>query len=168
MTLVLPQVSPQDLSDGKSECDVPINDDSSESHFTTFSNHLFDSNDDFSSDDESLSEEEIQKDEFKIFSNPLYDLDDELNHYWRNSSNQKDLRCSFQVTGIDELLFSQDEMDLVFDDSIPPGIDDDDDSEGDILFIEPVATMENNIKELNEDESFDPGGGWKCCFKPNV
>ncbi|GKG14438.1 hypothetical protein Tco_0354038, partial [Tanacetum coccineum] len=44
-----------DLSDGESECDVPINDDSPESHFTTFSNPLFDSNDDFSSDDESLS-----------------------------------------------------------------------------------------------------------------
>ncbi|GJY47983.1 hypothetical protein Tco_0437939 [Tanacetum coccineum] len=61
-------------------CDVPINDESPESHFTTFSNPLFDSNDDFSSDDESLSEEEIQKDEFKYFSNPLYDLDDENYH----------------------------------------------------------------------------------------
>ncbi|GJU66939.1 hypothetical protein Tco_1253198 [Tanacetum coccineum] len=60
-----------DLSDGESECDVPINDDSPESHFSTFDNPLFDSNDDFSSDDESLSEEEIQKDEFKYFSNPL-------------------------------------------------------------------------------------------------
>ncbi|GJU46412.1 hypothetical protein Tco_1203678 [Tanacetum coccineum] len=51
-----------DLSDGESECDVPINDDSSESHFTTFSNLLFDSNDDFSSDDESIyPKEEIQK-----------------------------------------------------------------------------------------------------------
>ncbi|GKF21408.1 hypothetical protein Tco_0070046, partial [Tanacetum coccineum] len=67
-----------DLSDGESECDVPINDDSPESHFTTFSNPLFDSNDDFSSNDESLSEEEIQKDEFKYFSNPIYDLDDEI------------------------------------------------------------------------------------------
>ncbi|GJW07444.1 hypothetical protein Tco_1569867 [Tanacetum coccineum] len=63
-----------DLSDGESECDVPINDDSPESHFSTFDNPLFDSNDDFSSDDESLSEEEIQKDEFKYFSNPLYIL----------------------------------------------------------------------------------------------
>ncbi|GJZ28097.1 hypothetical protein Tco_0572744 [Tanacetum coccineum] len=63
--------------------------------------------------------------------------------------------------------FSQDEMDLVFDDLIPPGIDDDDDSEGDILFVEPVATMENNIEELNEDESFDPGGGGNVVL-PNV
>ncbi|GKA03860.1 hypothetical protein Tco_0676641 [Tanacetum coccineum] len=41
-----------DLSDGESKCDVPINDDSPESHFSTFDNPLFDSNDDFSSDDE--------------------------------------------------------------------------------------------------------------------
>ncbi|GKG25088.1 hypothetical protein Tco_0395716, partial [Tanacetum coccineum] len=27
-----------DLSDGESECDVPINDDSPESHFSTFDN----------------------------------------------------------------------------------------------------------------------------------
>ncbi|GJZ14249.1 reverse transcriptase domain-containing protein [Tanacetum coccineum] len=70
-----------DLSDGESECDVPINDDSPESHFSTFDNPLFDSNDDFSSDDESLSEEEIQKDEFKYFSNHLLqNLVDEINH----------------------------------------------------------------------------------------
>ncbi|GKC06981.1 ribonuclease H-like domain-containing protein [Tanacetum coccineum] len=80
-----------DLSDGESECDVPINDDSPESHFTTFSNPLFDSNDDFSSDDESLSEEEIQKDEFKYFSNPLYDLDDEIITNEKIIPNQKDL-----------------------------------------------------------------------------
>ncbi|GJW41766.1 putative reverse transcriptase domain-containing protein [Tanacetum coccineum] len=83
--------------------------------------------------------------------------------------------------------FSQDVKDLVFDDSIPSGIDDDDDSGGDILpleellddvlfllpkrdnftFVEPVATMENNIEELNEDESFDPGGGGNVVL-PNV
>ncbi|GJZ45586.1 hypothetical protein Tco_0593182 [Tanacetum coccineum] len=67
-----------DLSDGENECDVPINDDSPKSHFSTFDNPLFDSNNDFSSDDESLSEEEIPKEEFKFFSNPLYDIDDEI------------------------------------------------------------------------------------------
>ncbi|GJY74068.1 hypothetical protein Tco_0478499 [Tanacetum coccineum] len=80
-----------DLSDGESECDVPINDDSPESHFSTFDNPLFDSNDDFSSDDESLSEEDIQKDEFKYFSNPLYDLDDEIITNEKILPNQKDL-----------------------------------------------------------------------------
>ncbi|GKD24247.1 hypothetical protein Tco_1230461, partial [Tanacetum coccineum] len=44
-----------------------------------------------SRDDESLSEEEIQKDEFKYFSNPLYDLDDEIITNEKILPNQKDL-----------------------------------------------------------------------------
>ncbi|GJV17439.1 hypothetical protein Tco_1362762 [Tanacetum coccineum] len=44
----------------------------------TFSNPLFDSNDDFtSSDDESLSDEDVLEDNFKIYSNPLFEFDDE-------------------------------------------------------------------------------------------
>ncbi|GKC40918.1 hypothetical protein Tco_1053302 [Tanacetum coccineum] len=102
-----------DLSDGESECDVPINDDSPESHFTTFSNPLFDSNDDFSSDDESLSEEEIQKDEFKYFSNPLYDLDDEIITNEKILPNQKDLDVVIPIPpGIDERCFNA-ESDLL-------------------------------------------------------
>ncbi|GJV83301.1 putative ribonuclease H-like domain-containing protein [Tanacetum coccineum] len=66
-----------DLSDGESECDVPVGDESS-STFTTFSNPLFDSNDDFTfSDDESLSDEDVPKEKFKIYSNPLFD-DEEI------------------------------------------------------------------------------------------
>nr|GEW08935.1 hypothetical protein [Tanacetum cinerariifolium] len=54
----------EDLSG--SECDVLACDD-----FTTFSNLLFDADDDFSSsDDESFSNEDIAK---KIYSNPLFD-----------------------------------------------------------------------------------------------
>ncbi|GKA53951.1 hypothetical protein Tco_0752900 [Tanacetum coccineum] len=53
-----PKLTPsesEDLSDIESECDMPVCDD-----FMTFSNPLFDSNDDFtSSDDESLSDEDI-------------------------------------------------------------------------------------------------------------
>nr|GEW78242.1 hypothetical protein [Tanacetum cinerariifolium] len=65
-------------SDDENECDVPVKDESS-SVFTTFSNPLFNDNDDFtSSDDESLSEEEIQIEEFKVYSNPLFN-DDEIN-----------------------------------------------------------------------------------------
>ncbi|GJY46320.1 hypothetical protein Tco_0435383 [Tanacetum coccineum] len=44
----------------------------------TFSNPLFDSNDDFtSSDDESLPDEDVSKDNVKIYSNPLFEFDDE-------------------------------------------------------------------------------------------
>nr|GEZ71473.1 hypothetical protein [Tanacetum cinerariifolium] len=62
--LVLSPSESEDLSD--SECDVPACD-----HFTTFSNLLFDADDNFfSSDDESYSNEDISK---KIYSNPLFD-----------------------------------------------------------------------------------------------
>ncbi|GJR49681.1 hypothetical protein Tco_1400202 [Tanacetum coccineum] len=66
---------------------------------------------------------------------------------------------------------------LVPEDLIPPGIESDFDSEGDIVFldnllnddpipeyerftfdIEPDAPVINNFDELNEDECFDPGG----------
>nr|GEU80715.1 hypothetical protein [Tanacetum cinerariifolium] len=44
----------------------------------TFSNLLFNSNDDFtSSDDESLSDEDVSEDNFKIYPNPLFKFDDE-------------------------------------------------------------------------------------------
>nr|GEV05231.1 hypothetical protein [Tanacetum cinerariifolium] len=54
-------------SDNESECDVPVCD-----NFTTFSNLLFDFDVDFSScDDESFSVEEVPKENFKIYSNPI-------------------------------------------------------------------------------------------------
>ncbi|GJY64372.1 hypothetical protein Tco_0465832 [Tanacetum coccineum] len=44
----------------------------------TFSNPLFNSNDDFtSSDDESLSDEDVPEDNVKTYSNPLFEFDDE-------------------------------------------------------------------------------------------
>nr|GEW33457.1 hypothetical protein [Tanacetum cinerariifolium] len=64
-------------SEDETECDVPDKEDSS-SVFMTFSNPLFDNNDDLtSSDDESLFEE-VPIEEFKVYSNPLFD-DDEIN-----------------------------------------------------------------------------------------
>ncbi|GJZ46508.1 hypothetical protein Tco_0594104 [Tanacetum coccineum] len=74
----------------------------------------------------------------------------------------------------------------VSEDSIPPGIESDFDSEGDIIFlndllnddpnpeyerftfdIEPDAPMINNFDELNEDKCFDPRGG-EIVFFLNV
>ncbi|GJY07058.1 hypothetical protein Tco_0374112 [Tanacetum coccineum] len=44
----------------------------------TFSNLIFESNDDFtSSDDESLSDKDVPEDNMKIYSNPLFEFDDE-------------------------------------------------------------------------------------------
>nr|GEV31303.1 hypothetical protein [Tanacetum cinerariifolium] len=56
----------EDSSNIESECDVPVCDD-----FTTFSNSLFDADDNFSSsDDESFFDENVLK---GIYSNPLFD-----------------------------------------------------------------------------------------------
>ncbi|GJS62076.1 hypothetical protein Tco_0656860 [Tanacetum coccineum] len=73
----------EDLSDNESECDVPVCDDFSlinvyEEKTVTFSNPLFNSIDDFtSSDDESLSDEDVPEDNVKIYSNRFFEFDDE-------------------------------------------------------------------------------------------
>ncbi|GKC43909.1 hypothetical protein Tco_1061631, partial [Tanacetum coccineum] len=60
----------EDFFDNESECDMPVCDD-----FTTFSNPLFDSNDDFnSSDDESLSDGDIDPHYFNADSNLIESL----------------------------------------------------------------------------------------------
>nr|GEY67020.1 hypothetical protein [Tanacetum cinerariifolium] len=65
-------------SEDESKCDMPAKDDSSPA-FTTFSNPLFNNNDNLdSSDNESLPEDHVLTEEFKVYSNPLFD-DDESN-----------------------------------------------------------------------------------------
>nr|GFB51619.1 hypothetical protein [Tanacetum cinerariifolium] len=60
------------------ECDMPAKDVCSPV-FTPFSNPLFKDNDDLdSSDDESLLNEDVPAEEFKIYSNPIFD-EDEIN-----------------------------------------------------------------------------------------
>ncbi|GKF74809.1 hypothetical protein Tco_0224253 [Tanacetum coccineum] len=61
-------------SDNESECDMPVNDESSPI-FTTFSNPLFDSDDDFSSnDDNSISDEDIEPHHFNVESDLIESL----------------------------------------------------------------------------------------------
>ncbi|GKC67425.1 hypothetical protein Tco_1100023 [Tanacetum coccineum] len=66
-----------------SDCHLPLCNDFSpinvsEKKSVTFSKPFFDSNDDFtSSDDESLSDEDVSKNNVKIYSNPLFKFDDE-------------------------------------------------------------------------------------------
>ncbi|GJU01308.1 hypothetical protein Tco_1111646 [Tanacetum coccineum] len=73
----------EDTSKSDSDCDLSLCDDFSpinvyKEKSVTFSNPLFDSNDDFtSSDDESLSDEDVPEDNMKIYSNPLFEFDDE-------------------------------------------------------------------------------------------
>ncbi|GJS52783.1 hypothetical protein Tco_0626145 [Tanacetum coccineum] len=80
--------------------------------------------------------------------------------------------------GDSDFLIEEVDTFLVPEDSIPPGIENDLDSEGDIVLlddllnddpiseyerftfdIEPNAPMINNFDELNEDKCFDPWGG---------
>ncbi|GJW74694.1 hypothetical protein Tco_0134064 [Tanacetum coccineum] len=73
----------EDTSESDSDCDLPSCDDFSpiniyEEKSMSFSNPLFESNDDFtSSDDESLSDKDVPEDNVKIYSNPLFEFDDE-------------------------------------------------------------------------------------------
>ncbi|GKD29173.1 hypothetical protein Tco_1239951 [Tanacetum coccineum] len=115
----------EDASDGV--CDLPVCDDFPKSHLFTFSNPLFDIDDDCtSSDDESFSEEDVPMENLIFFSNSLFDLDEEI----------VSTEVNLIQNEIDSLL---DEFagELTFLKSIPPGIDDDNlDPEGEIHLVE--------------------------------
>ncbi|GJY20305.1 hypothetical protein Tco_0392871 [Tanacetum coccineum] len=173
------------LSDNESECDMPVCDVSSPI-FTVFSNPLFDSNDNFSSDDESLSEEEIQKDEFNSFSNPLYDIDDEIITNESNLLSKKDLDEIILIPpGIDEPCFNAEsdllesllnrdspidstKTDSIFDEFSFPRLPEEHNSENVDTIIEslsyspiPVEDSDSLIEEidlfLTSDDSMPPG-----------
>ncbi|GJY76642.1 hypothetical protein Tco_0481758 [Tanacetum coccineum] len=115
-------------SDNESECDMPVCDD-----FTTFSNPLFDSNDDFtSSDDESLSDEDVPMENFKIYSNPLFDDEEIISpkidpHYFNAESNLIESLLNRDIL-IDsspkfDYLLEEFSGELAHIDPIPPGIE---------------------------------------------
>ncbi|GKD62043.1 hypothetical protein Tco_1299552 [Tanacetum coccineum] len=96
-------------------CDLPSSYDFSpisifEEKSVTFSNPLFDSNDDFtSSDDETLFDEDVPEENVKIYSNPLFEFDDE---YISNDVNPlfdevlEDIECKDSYDpNLDELTF---------------------------------------------------------------
>ncbi|GJW72535.1 hypothetical protein Tco_0129452 [Tanacetum coccineum] len=123
----------KDTSDNDSECDLPFCDDSFPldvlgANSVTFSNPLFDSNDDFtSSDDESLPEEDVQEENFKIYSNPLFEFDKE---YIFSDVNP---------------LFNEVLEDIENKDSYVSNLDE-------------SALLVTPLFDANEDECFDPGG----------
>ncbi|GJX15984.1 hypothetical protein Tco_0216816 [Tanacetum coccineum] len=125
----------EDTSGSDSDCDLPLCNDFSpinisEEKSVTFSNPLFDSNEDFtSSDDESLSDEDIPKDKVKIYSNPLFEFDDK---YISSDVNP---------------LFNEVLEEIESKDSYVSKLDDSD------LLVTPLS-------KLNEDECFDPGGNF--------
>nr|GEV04832.1 hypothetical protein [Tanacetum cinerariifolium] len=129
--------NPSEFEDER-ECDVPVCDD-----FTTFSNLLFDVDDDFSSsDNESLSDEDISK---EIYSNPLFDeeiISIKINPHHLNV--ESDLIET--LLNQDSSIISSSKIDSLLDEfagklnllkSIPPGIDEADcDLEEEIRIIE--------------------------------
>ncbi|GKA29935.1 hypothetical protein Tco_0716180 [Tanacetum coccineum] len=123
----------EDTFGSDSECDLPsCNDFSpinvSEEKSVTFSNPLFDSNDDFtSSDDESLSDEDVPEDNVKIYSNPLFEFDDE---YISSDVNP---------------LFNEVLENIESKDSYVSNLDE-------------SALLVTPLSDANEDECFDPGG----------
>ncbi|GJT25445.1 hypothetical protein Tco_0895382 [Tanacetum coccineum] len=123
----------EDTSKSDSDCDLPSCDDFSpinvsEEKSVTFSNPLFDSNDDFtSSDDESLSDEDVPEDNVKIYSNPLFEFDDEY-----ISSDVNPL--------FDEVLENIESKDSY------------------VSNLDESALLVTPLSDINEDECFDPGG----------
>ncbi|GKA47232.1 hypothetical protein Tco_0740115 [Tanacetum coccineum] len=113
----------EDTSDNDSESDLPFCD-----NFVTFSNPLFNDNDEItSSDDESLPKEDVSNENFKIYSNPHFEFDDE---YISSDVNP---------------LFNEVLEDIKSDDSYVSKLDEPE------LLLAPLS-------KLNEDECFDSGG----------
>ncbi|GJU70091.1 hypothetical protein Tco_1256350 [Tanacetum coccineum] len=123
----------EDTSDNDSECDLPFCDDSPPldvlgGNFVTFSNPLFDANDDFtSSDDESLPEEDVQEENFKIYSNPLFEFDDK---YISSDVNP---------------LFNE-------------VLEDNENKDSYVSNLDEPTLLVTPLSNANEDECFDPGG----------
>nr|GEV70702.1 hypothetical protein [Tanacetum cinerariifolium] len=193
----------EDISDD--ECDLPLCDDFPRSHLVTFSNPLFDINNDFTlSNDESVSKDDVPMENFKIFSNPLFDIDEEIisteiDSLLREFSgepahidlippgiNEADFDPEEEIRLVEKLLYDNpsphppeefnsnaiiesfspsfipiedsdsliEEINLFLtpDDSMPPGIKNDDyDSEGDIL----EEFLSNDSPPLPENKSFN-------------
>ncbi|GJR54192.1 hypothetical protein Tco_1404713 [Tanacetum coccineum] len=116
----------------ESDSDLPSCDDFSpinvyEEKSVTFSNPLFDSNDDFtSSDDESLSDEDVRKDNVKIYSNHVLEFDDKY-----ISSDVNPL--------FDEVLENIESKDSY------------------VSNLDEPALLVTPLFDFNEDECFDPG-----------
>ncbi|GJS78097.1 hypothetical protein Tco_0727978 [Tanacetum coccineum] len=151
----------KDLSDIKSECNVPVCDD-----FMTFFNLLFDANNDFSSsDDKSFSNEGVPKENFKIFLNPLSDeeiISTKIDPHHFNA--ESDLIDS--LLNRDTLIVSSPKFDSLLDeffgelahiDLIPPGINEADfDPEEEIRLVEKLLYDNSSPrppKEFNSENS---------------
>ncbi|GJT88710.1 hypothetical protein Tco_1070427 [Tanacetum coccineum] len=149
----------EDFSDNESECDMPVCDD-----FTTFSNPLFDSNDGFtSSNDKSLSNEDVPKENFKIYLNPLFDDEEIIStkidpHYFNAESNLIE-----SLLNRDTLIDSSPKFDYLLEEFsgelahinlIPPGIEEADfDLEEEIRLVENLSYDNSSPRPPEERNS---------------
>ncbi|GJZ96679.1 hypothetical protein Tco_0669013, partial [Tanacetum coccineum] len=123
----------EDTSESDSDCDLSSCDDFSpinvyEEKSVTFSNPLFDLNDDFtSSDDESLSDEDVPEENVKNYSNPLFEFDDEY------------------ISSVVNPLFDEVLENIERKDSYVSNFDE-------------SALLVTPLSDFNEDECFDSGG----------
>ncbi|GJX46710.1 hypothetical protein Tco_0271900 [Tanacetum coccineum] len=168
------------------ECDLPTYDDSSKNHDLTFSNPLFDIDKDFTSSDESFSEEDVPNENLKFFfSNPLFDLDEEITSTKVDQIDDEVLENTISIPpGIEYPCFNAEydllesllhpdnsindsqKIDSLLDEftgeltlphSIPPGIDDVNlDPEGDILVLESLFYDNSSPRPLEEFNSKNP------------
>ncbi|GKG01148.1 hypothetical protein Tco_0305853, partial [Tanacetum coccineum] len=162
-----------------SDCDLPLCNDFSpinvfDKKSVTFSKPFFDYNDNFtSSDDESLSDEDVSKNNVKIYSNPLFKFDDE---YISSDVNPlfnevlEDIESEHSnVSNLDEpALFSDgnenecfdlggdiDEIDAFLDIDVPADTKDDyHDSNGDIIYLESLL-IKDTTYNLPPEEFLD-------------
>ncbi|GJV05855.1 hypothetical protein Tco_1343511 [Tanacetum coccineum] len=119
--LVLIPSESEDTSESDSDCDLPSCDDFSpiniyEEKSVTFSNPLFDSNDDFtSSDDEPLSDKDVPEENDKTYSNPLFEFDDEYISSAINPHFDEDFENGYHDSEGDIIYLES----LLIDDTIP-------------------------------------------------
>ncbi|GJY59639.1 hypothetical protein Tco_0459531 [Tanacetum coccineum] len=145
-------------SDNESEYDVPVDDESS----LTFSDPLFDSNDDFtSSDDESLSDEDVPKENFKSYSNPLFDNEEIISTKIDPHSFNAESNLIESLLNRDTLIDSSPKIDYLLEefsgelahiDLIPPGIEKADfDLEEEIYFIENLLVYNSSSTDRQKN-----------------
>nr|GEX37932.1 hypothetical protein [Tanacetum cinerariifolium] len=142
-------------SDNESECDVPVNDESS--IFTTFSNPLFDCIHDFtSSDDKSLSNEVVLMESFKIYSNPLFDDEEIIS----TKIEEADFDLEEEIRLVENLSYDNssprppEELNAEIADMILPVEDNLDSTPKNVCFVTKSYLLESL---LNRDESIPPG-----------
>ncbi|GJX33920.1 hypothetical protein Tco_0245477 [Tanacetum coccineum] len=112
----------------------------------TLSNPLFDSNDDFtSSDNESLSNEDVPEDNVKIYSNPLFEFDDE---YISSDVNPLFNEVLMDIESEESYVSKLDEPDLLVTPLSKPNEDECFDPGGDVDDVELLLHRDSSTPKI--------------------